>query len=269
MYQDDLTAVWKALSEPARRGILDLLRQKPRTTGELCREFAVSRYAVMKHLNVLERAGLVLVRRQGRLRWNRLNPVPIEQIYARWIKPYEGLWAKRLLELKSYAEFHSAEEGYMAGPQDLAKTGILQIEQEVTIKAAPARVFKALTAEIGEWWPFRTKQEKKGKIILEPEVGGKFYETWGKGEGLLWGTVVQFIAGQRLDIVGMIGMSRLVHTFVSFSLEEKKGGTLVKLSHRGLGEISDKEQGEFGEGWKEIMQNYLKNYVEKGIKPEI
>ena len=269
MHQDELTAVWKALSEPARRRILDLLRQKPRTTGELCREFAVSRYAVMKHLSVLEGAGLVLVRREGRLRWNRLNPAPIEQIYARWIRPYEGFWAKGLLELKSYAEFHSAKEGYMAGPGDLAKTGILQIEQEVTIKAAPARVFKALSAEIGEWWPFRTKQEKKGKIILEPKVGGKFYETWGKGEGILWGMVVQIIEGQRLDLAGMIGMSRLVHHFVSFSLEDKKGSTLVKLSHRGFGELSDKDRDGYGEGWKEILQKHLKDFVEKGTKPKI
>ncbi|MEE8105209.1 MAG: metalloregulator ArsR/SmtB family transcription factor [Planctomycetota bacterium] len=96
--------VFKALADSTRRAILDLLRDRARTTGELAAEFAFSRFAVMKHLNVLVEAGLVVVRRSGRERWNHLNPVPIRQIYRRWIKPFEEKSADLLLRLKRAAE---------------------------------------------------------------------------------------------------------------------------------------------------------------------
>ena len=89
MNDDGATAVWKALADPTRRQILDRLREQPRTTGELAAGFpAVSRFAVMKHLAVLEQAELVVVRRQGRERWNHLNALPIKQIHDRWISEY-------------------------------------------------------------------------------------------------------------------------------------------------------------------------------------
>jgi len=98
------TLVWRALSDPTRRRILDLLRAHAHTTGELCEEFEVSRFAVMKHLRVLVEAGLVLIERRGRERLNHLNPVPIQEIYRRWIQPFERLPADRLLRLKAIAE---------------------------------------------------------------------------------------------------------------------------------------------------------------------
>src|SRR3989337_1116920 len=101
---DDLGAIWKALADPSRRRLLDLLRDGPRTTGELCARFPLSRFAVMKHLAILERAGLVIVERRGRQRWNYLNAVPIQQIYERWISGYAGFWATPLLRLKRRAE---------------------------------------------------------------------------------------------------------------------------------------------------------------------
>lgn len=97
--------VWKALSDPTRRKVLDLLKGGPRTTGDLAAAFpSLSRFAVMKHLAVLERARLILVERRGRERWKHLNPVPIRQIYERWISDYEGLWARSLLKLKRHVE---------------------------------------------------------------------------------------------------------------------------------------------------------------------
>ena len=97
--------VWKALSDPTRREILDLLGNGPRTTGEVCERFGrLSRCGVMKHLGILERAGLVLVRREGRFRWNHLNPVPIQSIYERWISPHVGQRAAVALRLKRHLE---------------------------------------------------------------------------------------------------------------------------------------------------------------------
>jgi DNA-binding transcriptional ArsR family regulator len=100
----DLDPVWKALADPSRRRILDLLRDGPRTTCDLCASFESTRFAVMKHLRVLEQAGLVSVRRTGRERWNYLNPIPIQTIYERWLTPYAALWAGELLDLKRSVE---------------------------------------------------------------------------------------------------------------------------------------------------------------------
>ncbi|HEU4898462.1 MAG TPA: metalloregulator ArsR/SmtB family transcription factor, partial [Actinomycetota bacterium] len=82
MNSDGTAMVWRALADPTRRAILDLLADRARTTGELSEAFPeVSRFAVMKHLGVLETAGLVVVRRRGRERWNHLNGVPLREAY--------------------------------------------------------------------------------------------------------------------------------------------------------------------------------------------
>jgi DNA-binding transcriptional ArsR family regulator len=82
--------LFKALSDARRRRILDLLKSQPRTTGELCERFAGSldRCTVLQHIAVLERAELVVARREGRTRWNYLNAAPFKDIYDRWISSY-------------------------------------------------------------------------------------------------------------------------------------------------------------------------------------
>jgi DNA-binding transcriptional ArsR family regulator len=108
---EDLVPVWKALADPTRRQILDLLRDGPMTTGDLADRFELTRFGVMKHLGVLVEAGLVTVKRAGRVRWNHLNPMPIHEIYRRWIKPYETAAADRLLRLKRHAESEEQADG--------------------------------------------------------------------------------------------------------------------------------------------------------------
>ncbi|ASY62185.1 transcriptional regulator (ArsR family) [Sinorhizobium sojae CCBAU 05684] len=84
-------AVFKALANGLRREILDALKEAPRTTGMLCNQFSsLDRCTVMQHLKVLEDAGLVLVKREGRDRWNHLNALPIRAIHDRWISQYAG-----------------------------------------------------------------------------------------------------------------------------------------------------------------------------------
>ena len=84
-------AVFKALASAARRRLLDELRDGPRTSGQLCAALcALDRCTVMQHLKVLDEAGLVLVQRRGRERWNHLAPLPIKHIYDRWISWYAG-----------------------------------------------------------------------------------------------------------------------------------------------------------------------------------
>lgn len=105
MPEDDLDGVWKALSDSTRRSILDLLRKGPRTTTEVVEAFPhLSRFGVMKHLDVLREAGLVKTREDRRQRINSLNVVPIRQIYERWVGRFEELWTSHLLRIKEDAE---------------------------------------------------------------------------------------------------------------------------------------------------------------------
>lgn len=88
MSNDD-DRIFKALASALRRAMLDVLRNGPRTTGDLCREFPqLGRCTVMQHLTVLTKAGLVVVERRGRERWNTLDALPIKAIHDRWIHPY-------------------------------------------------------------------------------------------------------------------------------------------------------------------------------------
>lgn len=97
-------AVWNALADASRRKLLDLLRKKSMTTNQLCEFFEFSRFAVMKHLTCLEKAGLIVVERRGRERINHLNPMPLQTMYRRWIRPFEQLPADRLLRVQLLAE---------------------------------------------------------------------------------------------------------------------------------------------------------------------
>jgi DNA-binding transcriptional ArsR family regulator len=109
MTKRDLDHVWKALSDPTRREILDLLRDGPRQTTEIVEEFPnLSRFGVMKHLDVLREADLVRTRSEGRLRVNSLNVAPIREILERWICKYEAYWANTLLRVKESTESQGA-----------------------------------------------------------------------------------------------------------------------------------------------------------------
>jgi DNA-binding transcriptional ArsR family regulator len=100
---DDL--VFKALANPARRFLLDLLFARDgRTLVELESELEMTRIGVMKHLRVLEAAGLIVTRRSGREKLHFLNPVPIRLIYDRWIDKYRERRLSALVDLKSELE---------------------------------------------------------------------------------------------------------------------------------------------------------------------
>ena len=102
---DELDKVWKALSDPTRRTILDLLRGGPRSTTDIVDEFPdMTRFAVMKHMDVLRDADLVITRSEGRRRVNSLNAVPIRRIYERWMGPFSEIWSSTLLRLKDDIE---------------------------------------------------------------------------------------------------------------------------------------------------------------------
>ena len=102
---DDDDRVFKALADPSRRFLLDLLFERDgRTLGELESELAMTRFGVAKHLRVLEEAGLVVTRRSGREKLHFLNPVPIRLIHDRWIDKYTEHHVTTLIDLKNALE---------------------------------------------------------------------------------------------------------------------------------------------------------------------
>lgn len=104
----DLEPVWKALANPDRRAILDLLSEGPLITGEIALHFPeLTRFAVMQHLRVLEGADLIVARREGRMRYNYLNAVPIQEIFDRWVGRYVQPWTEALVSLRDELETES------------------------------------------------------------------------------------------------------------------------------------------------------------------
>lgn len=269
METEDLTLVWKALSDPTRRRLLDLLRGRPRTTGELADRFEVSRFAVMKHLDLLERAGLIVVRRQGRERWNHLNAVPLQRIYERWMSPYAAHWASSLLQLTRHVEApaETAEEETMNEITTTPATSVrsMHIEQEVAIAAPPARVFDALTSDLAAWWgaPYLIS-EAASDIVLEPTLGGRMYEMWGADDGALWGTVTGIRRSELLELTGSIAMSSAVHGKIKYELEATEQGTRLRFSHRAIGDFDEGSTQDYSSGWNDLLATRLKAFVEDG-----
>jgi DNA-binding transcriptional ArsR family regulator len=123
---DELNLVWKALSDPTRRAILDFLRDRPRTTTEIVERFPqMTRFGVMKHLEVLRQAQLVDTREAGRQRMNSLNVVPIRQIYERWVGPFQELWTGELLQIKDLSEKNPPQRRHRASRRRKTRPGAL------------------------------------------------------------------------------------------------------------------------------------------------
>ncbi|HEV7614909.1 MAG TPA: metalloregulator ArsR/SmtB family transcription factor [Solirubrobacterales bacterium] len=97
--------VFKALADPTRRQLLDLLFERDgQTLTALEQQLPMTRFGVMKHLKVLEGAGLVTTRKRGREKLHFLNPVPIRLVHDRWVNKYAEPWASALSQLKDEIE---------------------------------------------------------------------------------------------------------------------------------------------------------------------
>jgi uncharacterized protein YndB with AHSA1/START domain/DNA-binding transcriptional ArsR family regulator len=190
-----------ALAHEARRLVLDaLFAQDGQTLGELCSRLTMSRQAASKHLTVLEDAGLVVPRWQGREKLHFLNPVPVQILAERWLRKFEAPQLMAVTALKAALE----------GPREssMAQNGFAY---QVVIAATPEAVWKALTtAEFSrQYWFGRSvtsdwkvgspltvttpegKAEAQGQI-LAVEENRKLSYTWGTGNPETDGTVVLF-----------------------------------------------------------------------------
>src|SRR5512132_3228533 len=107
MKSDEMDAVFGALASEPRRRILDILKKEPGcNVNRVCEFFDIGRVAVMKHLDVLEAANLIVSERAGRERLLYFNPVPIHLIHERWTTEFSAFWARGLTRLKDRAEKH-------------------------------------------------------------------------------------------------------------------------------------------------------------------
>src|ERR1700753_4194755 len=121
--------VFKALADPTRRGLLDeLYREDGQTLSALEQRLPMTRFGVMKHLKVLEEAGLVKTKRRGREKLHFLNPVPIRLVHDRWVSKYAEPWAATLTGLKKTIEEKTMEKVF-----------------EIYIKTTPERLWQAIT----------------------------------------------------------------------------------------------------------------------------
>ena len=98
-----VTTTFAVLAEPTRRRILDLLRDRERSVGELVDQLTLSQPGVSKHLRVLRDAGLVSVRQDAQRRWYELRPEPLAEVDA-WLAPYRSMWAAHLDALEKHLD---------------------------------------------------------------------------------------------------------------------------------------------------------------------
>jgi uncharacterized protein YndB with AHSA1/START domain len=124
-----MDAVFRALADRTRRSLLDeLFRQDGQTLTALEARFSMTRFGVMKHLRLLEKAGLVVTKRRGREKLHFLNPVPIRLVHDRWVSKYAEPWAAALSGLKDQLEERRMEKVF-----------------EIYIKTTPERLWEAIT----------------------------------------------------------------------------------------------------------------------------
>jgi DNA-binding transcriptional ArsR family regulator len=234
--------LWRALASPWRRRLLDLLRDGPATTGALAGQIPeLSRFAVMQHLGVLADAGVVLVERRGRDRFNYLNPVPLREWYERWVPPLADTDAAALLRLKRAVEtVETVETGGGAMPAVTESVRTVRLACELRIGASAQRTFEVMTGRSLDWFPHTYGGDRVRAVVLEPRVGGRHYEDWGGDQGHLYGQVTLFDPPRAWATRGRLAPGVLLDT--EYELTEEPGPvTVVRIIKVAVGPISDEE----------------------------
>ena len=146
-YDPDMDEVFKALADPTRRGLLDeLFRRDGQTLSALEARVDMTRFGVMKHLAVLEEAGLVVTKRRGREKLHYLNTVPIRLAHDRWVSKYAEPWAATLSRLKTDLEGERMDTvKTVSWAQGTAPVAAGTAVFEVFIKTTPERLWEAIT----------------------------------------------------------------------------------------------------------------------------
>lgn len=254
----DSDSVWRALASHHRRAILDLLRDGPKTTGQLARAMPdLSRFAVMQHLGVLEEAKLVLYRKDGTRRFNYSNAAPLLEMYERWVSSLASRAAEAALQFKRYAESNPEKD-------NLNNFRRVQIETEIRVNASAERCFDALTRDYNEWFPHRFKPGSR--VWSDAHLGGTNGEEFPDGGGAIHATVLYVDPPRKIVYGGpgamMDGMS--VHS--SYTLEPDGGATVVKRRLSLWGDVSEEFEKIFRDGTRQLFEQSFIGYLERGEK---
>jgi uncharacterized protein YndB with AHSA1/START domain/DNA-binding transcriptional ArsR family regulator len=236
--------VFRALADPTRRTLLDaLFEQDGQTLGALERRLPMTRFGVMKHLKVLETAGLVVAKRRGREKLHFLNPVPIRLVHDRWVSKYAEPWAAGLSELKRRLEDSTMEKVF-----------------EIYIKTTPERLWEAITnGELRQKYTF-------GVGVSSDWTPGSRYEAVHPGAG------IAITEGENLEVDPP---RRLVQSFnalwsdevkaegtsrVTWEIEQVEDSCRLTVTHD---ELREGANGELYGGWPMILSG-LKTLLETG-----
>lgn len=239
----DHDRAFKALADPTRRYLLDaLFLHDGRSLSELESELEMTRFGVMKHLRLLEEAGLVVSRRSGRKRLHFLNPVPIRLIHDRWIDKYTEPWAAALSDIKHRLET-KMEKIY-----------------EIYIRTTPERLWEAITdPEIRSKYNFGARVDSDWKVGSRLEMGApKAAQLLAEGEVLEVDPprrLVHTMVALWSDEVKSEGASR-----VTWQIEPVADSCRLTVTHDELREGGNEEL--FG-GWPMILSG-LKTWLETG-----
>jgi uncharacterized protein YndB with AHSA1/START domain/DNA-binding transcriptional ArsR family regulator len=243
--------VFKALADPSRRRLLDkLFRRDGQSLGELEAHLPeMTRFGVMKHLRVLEDAGLIASRKAGREKLHYLNPVPIRRIFDRWTSKYARPFTRAMVDLKKQLE----------GDEDMEKPGPRHV-YEVYIRTTPEKLWQAITD------PAFTRQYFYEQDVASTwKKGAPYVHTAPDGATRIDGTIVEIDPPRRL-----------VHTFtcpmketqedapsrVTWQIEKRGDVCLLTLTHDGFeGETATYKS--VGKGWSPILSG-LKTLLETG-----
>jgi len=254
--EETTAPLWRALANPTRRQILDLLRDRPQVTGEIAAHFATSRIAVMRHLDKLADAGLVINRKQGRQRWHYLNAVPLQPLHRRRASPSVAGFASALLRLQDpiQAEGRNIEPIWPT----------MDVALDIEIAATRAAVFAALTRDIGGWWGHPLVTARAGRLSLDPRLGGQFVKRCETG-GEVIATVTGWAQDEHLRLSGAFHVGVAIGE-ATFDLAESGAGTLVQFSFRAIGVINTAVAEATSRGWTELIGTRLKELAEAGTR---
>jgi uncharacterized protein YndB with AHSA1/START domain len=140
------------------------------------------------------------------------------------------------------------------------------VRLEVRIDAPRERVWQALTTDFAAWWPGESFNVggAAAQMRLEPHLGGRMYEDWGDGQGLMWGQVVGLHRPERLYLVGdsFPEWGGPARSYMTWHLEADGEGTLVRFAESQLGERSPADRADKEKGWTFLVEQRLKAYLE-------
>lgn len=246
--EDD--AVFKALADAHRRTLLDVLFQRDgQTLGELCTHLPMTRYGVMKHLQILEDAGLITTHKEGREKYHYLNPIPLQDAYDRWVSKYAQPWSQSLTGLKYALE----SDAMSSKPVH---------KMQIFIRTTPEKLWEALTnGQITQQYYIANS-----RVESTWQTGAPYRYVNAAGEVLIEGIVTTYEPYSRLGMsfnpVWLPEDVRGDITDVLFEIEPVKAACKLTLTHAGLDPASPLT-GRIQTGWAQITSS-LKSLLETG-----